>query len=217
MRHKDTELMKKINAYIGGFYIENDRTPSTTEIAHHFGVARSTAQNYLVAMNERGMLSYQGGRLIVDKMEKLRTDRAQAPMVGSVPCGELTYEEENVECVAALPTAIFGAGPFYILHASGDSMEDEGIADGDLLVIRQKAEPKKGDLVIALDAENRNTLKKYGGTNPGSGQVILEYCNRAVYGDRKILVKELVCQGIVSHVIKELVCQGIVSHVIKEK
>ena len=186
MRHKDTELMKKINAYIGGFYIENDRTPSTTEIAHHFGVARSTAQNYLVAMNERGMLSYQGGRLIVDKMEKLRTDRAQAPMVGSVPCGELTYEEENVECVAAL-----------------DSMEDEGIADGDLLVIRQKAEPKKGDLVIALDAENRNTLKKYGGTDPGSGQVILEYCNRAVYGDRKILVKELVCQGIVSHVIKE--------------
>ena len=203
MRHKDTELMKKINAYIGGFYIENDRTPSTTEIAHHFGVARSTAQNYLVAMNERGMLSYQGGRLIVDKMEKLRTDRIQAPMVGSVPCGELTYEEENVECVAALPTAIFGAGPFYILHASGDSMEDEGIADGDLLVIRQKAEPKKGDLVIALDAENRNTLKKYGGTDPGSGQVILEYCNQAVYGDRKILVKELVCQGIVSHVIKE--------------
>lgn len=84
--------MKKITAYIGGFYIENDRTPSTTEIAHHFGVARSTAQNYLVAMNERGMLSYQGGRLIVDKMEKLRTDRTQAPMVGSVPCGELTYE-----------------------------------------------------------------------------------------------------------------------------
>lgn len=203
MRHKDTELMKKINAYIGGFYIENDRTPSTTEIAHHFGVARSTAQNYLVAMNERGMLSYQGGRLIVDKMEKLRTDRTQAPMVGSVPCGELTYEEENVECVAALPTAIFGAGPFYILHASGDSMEDEGIADGDLLVIRQKAEPKKGDLVIALDAENRNTLKKYGGTDPESGQVVLEYCNQAVYGDRKILVKELVCQGIVSHVIKE--------------
>ncbi len=86
-------------------------------------------------MNERGLLSYQGGRLVVDKMDKLRTDRQQAPLVGSVPCGELTYEEGNVECVTTLPTAIFGDGPFYILHASGDSMEDEGIEDGDLVVI----------------------------------------------------------------------------------
>ena len=121
MRHKDPELMKKIRTYIGEFYIEHDRTPSTTEIAKYFGIARSTSQNYLVAMNERGLLSYQGGRLVVDKMDKLRTDRQQAPLVGSVPCGELTYEEENVECVTTLPTAIFGDGPFYILHASGDS------------------------------------------------------------------------------------------------
>ena len=122
MRHKDPELMKKIRTYIGEFYIEHDRTPSTTEIAKYFGIARSTSQNYLVAMNERGLLSYQGGRLIVDKMDKLRTDWQQAPLVGSVPCGELTYEEENVECVTTLPTAIFGDGPFYNLHASGDSM-----------------------------------------------------------------------------------------------
>ena len=164
--------MKKIRTYIGEFYIEHDRTPSTTEIAKYFGIARSTSQNYLVAMNERGLLSYQGGRLVVDKMDKLRTDRQQAPLVGSVPCGELTYEEENVECVTTLPTAIFGDGPFYILHASGDSMEDEGIEDGDLVVIKTR-------------------------------KVILEYCNKAVYGDKKILVKHLVCQGVVSHIIKK--------------
>ena len=38
-------------------------------------------------------------------------------------------------------------------------MEDEGIEDGDLVVIRREQEPKKGDLVIALDGENQNTLK----------------------------------------------------------
>ena len=56
MRHKDPELMKQINDYIGDFYAINDRTPSTTEIAKHFGIARSTSQNYLVAMNKSGML-----------------------------------------------------------------------------------------------------------------------------------------------------------------
>ncbi len=202
MQHKNPELMKRINTYIRDFYLDHDRTPSTTEIARQFEISRSSAQRYLVAMNEKGMLSYQGGKLVVEKMDKLRTDRQQAPLVGSVPCGELTYEEENVECVTTLPTAIFGEGPFYILHASGDSMEDEGIEDGDLVVIRRETEPKKGDLVIALDEENRNTLKKFGGRDKRTEQIILEYCNKGVYGDRKILVKELVCQGIVSHVIK---------------
>ena len=203
MQHKNEDLMKKINAYIGTFYLDHDRTPSTTEIARTFGMSRSSAQRYLVAMNEKGMLSYQGGKLIVEKMDKLRTDRQQAPLVGSVPCGELTVEEENVECITTLPTAIFGTGPFYILHASGDSMEDEGIEDGDLVVIRLDPDPKKGDLVIALDEENRNTLKKYGGRDRKTRKIILEYCNKSVYGDKRILVKDLVCQGIVSHVIKQ--------------
>lgn len=203
MQHKDPDLMKRINTYIGEFYLDHDRTPSTTEIAKTFGMSRSSAQRYLVAMNEKGMLSYQGGKLTIEKMEKLRTDRQQAPLVGSVPCGELTYEEENVECVTTLPTAIFGTGPFYILHASGDSMEDEGIENGDLVVIRQEKDPKKGDLVIALDEENRNTLKKYGGRDRKTRKAILLYCNQAVYGDKRILVKDLVCQGIVSHVIKQ--------------
>ena len=203
MQHKDPNLMRKINIYISEFYMDHDRTPSTTEIAKTFGISRSSAQRYLVAMDEKGMLSYQGGKLAVDKMDKLRTDRQQAPLVGSVPCGELTYEEENVECITTLPVAIFGAGPFYILHASGNSMEDEGIEDGDLVVIRQDPEPKKGDLVIALDEENRNTLKKYGGRDRKTKKAILQYCNKAVYGEKQILVKDLVCQGIVSHVIKK--------------
>ena len=154
-------------------------------------------------MNERGMLSYSDGVLKVEHMDKIRTRRTKAPLVGSVPCGELTYEEENVECVMTLPTEIFGAGPFYLLHASGDSMEDEGIEDGDLVVVRMESDPKKGDLVIAMDAENRNTLKKYGGVNRKNHKAMLLYCNQKEYGDKVIYVDRLVCQGVVSHVIKK--------------
>jgi len=203
MQHKDPELMKRIRTYVGAFYLDRGRTPSTTEIAKAFGISRSSAQRYLVAMHEKGMLSYEGGRLTIEKMDKIRPDRQRAPLVGSVPCGELSYEEENVECITTLPTAIFGAGPFYILRATGDSMEDEGIEDGDYVVIRREAEPKEGDLVIALDEENRNTLKQYGGIDRETRKAVLRYCNRAVYGDRRILVQELVCQGVVSHVIKK--------------
>ena len=202
MRHKNEELMKEINTYIGVFYASHDRTPSTTEIARKFWMARSSAQRYLVEMNARGMLSYTDGVLSVSQMNKIRTDRTQAPLLGSIPCGDLTYEEENVECVMSLPTEIFGAGPFYLLHASGDSMVDEGIEDGDLIVVRICEEAHKGDLVIALDAENRNTLKKFGGLSRKNHKAMLQYCNQSVYGNKVIYVDQLVCQGVVSHVIK---------------
>ncbi len=203
MRHKDPELMKQINAYIGEFYAAHDRTPSTTEIAGQFGIARSTAQNYLVAMDRRGMLSYAGGVLQPGRMDKIRNRRAQVPIVGSVPCGELSFEEENVECVTSLPTEIFGDGRLYMLYASGDSMEDEGIEDGDLVVVRMDAEPREGDLVIALDEDSRNTLKKYGGISRKDRRAMLLYCNEKVYGDKVIYVDHLECQGVVSHVIKK--------------
>ena len=64
MQHKNPELMKGINTYIRDFYLDHDRTPSTTEIARQFEISRSSAQRYLVAMNEKGMLSYQGGKLV---------------------------------------------------------------------------------------------------------------------------------------------------------
>lgn len=203
MRHKDPERMQKISTYIGEFYMENDRMPSTTEIARQFRIARSTAYYYLVAMDKEGLLTYQNGEIQVDRMDKLDVFRTQVPLVGSVPCGELSYEEENVELMTTLPTAIFGEGPFYLLYASGDSMEDEGIESGDLLVIRQEVNPHVGDLVIALDEDNKNTLKRYGGRDKRTGRSILQYRNRAVYGDKEILVKELVSQGVVSHVIKK--------------
>ena len=203
MRHKDPERMRKISTYVGEFYMENDRMPSTTEIAKEFKIARSTAYYYLVAMDKEGMRTYRNGEIQVDRMDKLAIFRTQAPLVGTVPCGELSYEEENVELMTTLPTAIFGDGPFYLLHASGDSMEDEGIESGDLLVIRQEAQPKVGSLVIALDEDNKNTLKRYGGRDKKTGKSILQYRNKAVYGDKEILVKELVSQGVVSHVIKK--------------
>ena len=90
-----------------------------------------------------------------------------------------------------------------MLHAQGDSMEDEGISEGDLLLIRQQTAAQVGDIIVALDDKNQNTLKRYGGIDKENGCAILEYCNQAVYGDKVIHVPSLVCQGVLSHIIKE--------------
>ncbi len=99
--------------------------------------------------------------------------------------------------------AVFGKGPFYILYAKGDSMEDEGIEEGDILVIKQGVEPKIGNIIVALDDSQENTLKVFGGADQKNHKVILEYRNKKVYGEKVILVNDLVCQGVLSHVIKQ--------------
>lgn len=205
MRHKDPELMDRIQNYINDYYLRNaGAMPSTTQIAKAVGVVRSTAYNYLVAMAEKGMIQYKDGQVSYDDLSKIMVEREMADAVGSIACGSPSLEEENLLYRTALPTAIFGKGPFFILKAKGDSMEDAGIAAGDTLVIRKNTDPKVGDIIVALDGDQQNTLKRYGGIDQKSHKAILEYMNKAVYGDKVILVNELVCQGILSHVIKEM-------------
>ena len=197
-------VCRKINAYIGGFYIENDRTPSTTEIAHHFGVARSTAQNYLVAMNERGMLQYDKAIKSTEQITKCKTGYFSAPVVGSIRCGDPESEEALVEEYVSLPESIFGKGQFYLLRAKGDSMIDAGIEEDDLIVIQIRHEADEGDIVVALDPDGQNTLKRYGGYDEESGFYILEYMNEKRYPGKVEKVRSFVVQGVARHVIKTL-------------
>lgn len=203
MRTKDQGLMKKIESYIADYYLESGKTPSTSEIANAVGIVKSTAYKYLVAMDKCGLVHYENGVIDTGFMKKLRPDCQPVAAVGSIACGDPTLEEENLLYKTTLPTEIFGTGPFFLLKARGDSMEDAGIIEGDLLVIRKTQEPNKGDIIVALDAEGQNTLKEYGGIDPKTRKVILKYRNRAVYGDKVILVDELSCQGILSHAIKK--------------
>ena len=101
-----------------------------------------------------------------------------------------------------LPEAIFGSGSFYMLRAVGDSMEDRGIEEGDLLLIQKQSTCKVGDIVVAKDEEEENTLKVFGGVDSKSKRAVLEYANEAVYPGKKIYVKELVVQGVVRNIIK---------------
>ena len=204
MRHKDPSLMESIRSYVGDFFLNSERMPTTTEIANAMNIARSTSYNYLVAMDKEGMLDYKDGEIRISSMEKLSTGRSMVRALGRIPCGEPTLEEPDVLFVTSLPSAIFGTEPKFLLYASGDSMEDAGIFDGDLLVIKKQPTAKRGDIVVALDENGENTLKCYDGIDNATGYAVLKYQNKAVYGDKKIFVRELVCQGVLSHIIKSV-------------
>ena len=203
MRSKSPEMMAQICAYVNDFFRANQRTPSLGDIAKAHGVNRSTAYRYLVEMNKRGIVSYDGHTLETPQIEKCVSGYFSAPIVGSVRCGDPELEEEHVEEYVTLPESIFGKGIFYVLRASGDSMVDAGIEENDLVVIRKDTEASIGNVVVALDDENLNTLKRFIGYDD-DGYALLKYENNEKYPDRIIRVKQLVVQGVAKHVIKAL-------------
>lgn len=196
--------MKEICTYLSDYYRDRRSSPSVNEIAKAAGIAKTTAYRYLVDMNERGMISYDGHTIETPQIDKCVSGYFSAPIVGSIHCGDPETEEEHVEEYVSLPESIFGKGQFYILRASGDSMVDAGIEDGDLVVIKKQDTASVGDIVVALDEDSQNTLKTFDGIDEESGYAILKYENRRKYRNKVIRVRELVVQGVAKHVIKAL-------------
>ncbi|MBR5246744.1 MAG: repressor LexA [Clostridia bacterium] len=204
MRSKSQALMDKICDYVNDYYRVNHKSPSINIIAKAVNVSKTTAYRYLVEMNDKGILSYDGKTIETSNTDKCVTGYFSAPIVGSVRCGDPETEEESVEEYVSLPTSIFGTGEFYILRAIGDSMIDAGIHENDLVLIKKQSSASVGDIVVALDENNENTLKTYAGIDEDSQHAILRYENKEVYPDKVIKVKKLVVQGVAVNVIKKL-------------
>ena len=196
-------LKKEIYDFVNDWKRDCGSSPSLKKIADQMQVSRTTVYRYLKEMSKDGDLEYYGTGIDTRELNGTNMNLAAAKIVGSIPCGEAQSEEEYVEAYVNLPTALFGKGEFYILHAKGDSMEDAGIKEGDMVVILRQQTADIGDIVVALDDDNQNTLKRYAGFDE-EGYAILEYMNEDVYPGKVIRVKQLTVQGVAKHVIKNL-------------
>lgn len=199
MRHKDPELMDRIREFAEGYYLTEGHSPSTTEIGEAVGIARGTAYKYLVAMDERGMISYDGTEILTEKIERLTATRGAEVYTGSIPCGAPETVEAMVEDYVSLPVSIFGSDEMYILRTRGDSMVEAGIEEGDYVVIKKQSTANVGDIVVALH-DNENTLKtlRY---DRKRRKYILHPENAEM---EDIEVDDLAIQGVAKFVIKPL-------------
>lgn len=199
MRKRNVELMNCIIEFAEQYYLENSSSPSVRTIADRFGIGVSTAYRYLLEMDERGLITYDGKRIGNDRIEKLNSNSGviRAAVVGSIACGIPNLAEENVEEYVSLPKSMFGDGEFFILRANGESMIDAGIETGDLVVIRKQACAEDGQIVVAL-VEDEATLKRL---YRDKGKVRLHPENRAM---DDIIVDDCIIQGVAVKVIKDL-------------
>ena len=160
---KLTEKQKKFLGYISQYMEDWGRSPSFEEICSHFGfTSYNTVTTYLKTLERKGYIRLprkKNQKRAIEVISPVETRRFEFPLLGRVAAGKPIEAVEEVEAIEVLPSMI-GQGEHFVLQVKGDSMKDDGILDGDLIVVRKQPMADNGQTVVAL-INNEATVKKY--------------------------------------------------------
>jgi SOS regulatory protein LexA len=193
-----TKRQKQVLDFIKNFIDKHNYAPSLEEIKKHLRLSSvSTAHYHVQALQNMGYLQREVNHprtLNVFSEQKL----VQIPILGTIAAGQPIEAIENKENIAVPQDKIHSNGTHFALRVAGESMLDENINDGDIVIVRKQQTAENGQKVVALIDNHEVTLKKIYKEN---GRIRLEPANPKF---KPILVnpKKLQVQGIVIDIIK---------------
>ena len=195
-----TPKQKQILEFVEGFIKENDYAPSYREIAEHFGFSSvATVAEHIDNLKTKGYLAdddgYRSLRVVGVEVEPGSVFSGNVPLLGAIQAGkpiEAVRTSETLE----IPRDMMSNNVF-ALKVKGDSMKDDGILDGDYVVVEPCQSPKNGDIVVALINKDEVTLKRF---YREKDHIRLQPAN-AKY--KPIRVKKVTIQGKVRGVIRK--------------
>jgi len=137
----------------------------------------------------------------IEEDETVRAHTVDVPLLGSVACGMPILAEENID--AMIPVSIKLAKPphkYFFLRAKGDSMNEKGINDGDMVLVKQQVTANNGDVVVAL-IDDEATVKEF--SRQGEMVILKPRSNNKKHSPI-ILTRDFQIQGIVITSIQDL-------------
>lgn len=160
---KLTEKQKAFLAYVTQYIDTWGQAPSFDEMRAHFGYGSyNTVTNYLKILEKKGYIRLPGRKNRKRAIEVLRpveSRRFELPLLGTVAAGKPIEAVPDAR-VIEVPPSMAARGDCFVLQVEGDSMEEEGIMDGDFIVVRKQATAENGETVVVL-LDNEATVKKY--------------------------------------------------------
>jgi repressor LexA len=160
---KLTEKQREFLAYVSGYIEEWGAAPTYDEIRGHFGFSSyNTVTGYLKILERKGYIRLPSEKSRKRAMKVLRpveTRRFECPLLGKVAAGRPIEAVEDMRTVE-VPPAMTGRGEHFVLRVEGDSMIEDGILDGDYIVVRKQPVAENGEIVVAL-VNNEVTVKRY--------------------------------------------------------
>jgi len=139
---RQLEILEAIRSHVA----EHRRPPSRPELAKTLGLASTNAVfKLLSALERKGVIEIAPG---LARGIRLKEEQG-LPLIGRVAAGSPMLAIENTLGFHAVDPHLFHLRADYLLQVRGLSMKDEGILDGDWLVVHRTNQARNGDLVVA--------------------------------------------------------------------
>ncbi len=181
---------------------KNNYAPSLDEIKRKFKLASvSTAHYYISKLQDAGFLNKEHNQPRAVSTVKAK-QVIEIPILGAIAAGQpIEAIEIPDETITITRDEIGKQGKHYALRVQGSSMIDEGIFDGDIVVIRKQEVAENGQTVVAVIDDNQATLKKLYREN---GKFRLQPANPTLF---PIYRNEVEVRGVVVKIIRNLESQ----------
>ena len=165
-----TKRQEDVLTYIKKYVVEHGYTPSTREIGSALGLSSpATVHTHLKKLEDAGCIRKTNSKFrtieIVGENEFAKKDDEElvkVPLLGRISCGNPIEAIENPDDWFTLPASLIPAREtIFTLKASGESMINKGIYDGDIVIVQKQKVARNGDIVVAMTDDNEVTLKTF--------------------------------------------------------
>ncbi|MEX1112582.1 MAG: transcriptional repressor LexA [Candidatus Andersenbacteria bacterium] len=192
---KQSEALDVIRQFLS----EHNYAPSYRDIMKMMGIkSPATAYAHVQQLKEKGYIRLRNGEMrSVELTEKsnMFIQGIELPLLGLIAAGAPIEAIEGREKMT-VPLELLPNLNCYVLQVKGESMIDDGILNGDYVIIERNFYPNNGDVVVALLDNENATLKKY---YREKERIRLQPANKTM---KPIYTKNPVIQGIVRAVLR---------------
>lgn len=197
-----TKKQTEVLSFLKSFIADHGYAPSYREIADHLGLSSpATVHQHIQTLVEKGVIEI-GDDGCARSIELIHSEKQSSPSIllplfGLIAAGEPIEAVEQNETMAVPTEFVVDGSNSYILRVKGRSMIEDGILDGDYVVVERNPSPINGEVVVALLDNAYATLKRF---YREKNRIRLQPANSAM---NPIFVKDCGIQGVVRAVIRK--------------
>lgn len=162
IKGQPSKRQAEILQFVAKFQRKKGYSPSLGEIAKHFDISIPTVHQHISYLRQKNLLATKKGKKrSIQSFNSQKNNLVEIPLVGLIAAGQpIEAIEMPDETITITRDKINKYGKHYALRVQGNSMIDDGIFDGDIVVIRKQETADNGQTVVAIVDDNQATLKK---------------------------------------------------------
>ena len=159
---KPTKKEAEVLEFARKYRKENGFSPSMVEIAKHFNRSVPTIHQHVYSLRNKNLLLLEKGKKrSISAFHNHKAQEVTIPLLGVISAGGPIEAIREPELIGVPRSMLSSGANFYALKVSGRSMIEEGISDGDIVIVREQQTVDDGEKAVAyMPDRNEVTLKK---------------------------------------------------------